>query len=359
MGGDEFAVLQREPADAAETQARVDCLIALLSVPFEIDDRSVFISASIGITLFPDDADHTELLHRNADLAMYCAKTQGRNRCQFFDKSLDDELHRRSSLEQALRELDAGSQFHIAYQPQVDMRSGCVTGVEALLRWNHPNGRLVGPDEFVPILEHSGMIVEVGAWVLRESCRQAMRWRQDGLPPLTLAVNVAAAQFHAGDMPRLVAAVLAETGLTPSWLELEITETGIMHDMRVAADALIALHELGVGLAIDDFGTGYSSLSYLRSCRSIASRSIGASSWTSRRARMPRLSRPPLCALPTICASRWWPKAWRQRRSRSSSARSDAASRRASSTAGRRTRPTSRGCWDDRRCWSAHDERNE
>ena len=108
------------------------------------------------------------------------------------------------------------------------------------------------------------MIVEVGAWVLRESCRQAMRWRQDGLPPLTLAVNVAAAQFHAGDMPRLVAAVLAETGLTPSWLELEITETGIMHDMRVAADALIALHELGVGLAIDDFGTGYSSLSYLR-----------------------------------------------------------------------------------------------
>ena len=144
------------------------------------------------------------------------------------------------------------------------MRSGCVTGVEALLRWNHPNGRVVGPDEFVPILEHSGMIVEVGAWVLRESCRQAMRWRQVGLPPLTMAVNVAAAQFRAIDMPRLVAAVLAETGLTPSWLELEITETGIMHDMRVAGDALIALHELGVGLAIDDFGTGYSSLSYLR-----------------------------------------------------------------------------------------------
>ncbi len=264
MGGDEFALLQREPADAAETRARVERLNALLNAPFEIGGRLVFISASIGITLFPDDADAVELLHRNADLAMYCAKTQGRNRCQFFDKLLNDKLHRRSSLEQALRELDVASQFHIAFQPQVDMRSDCVTGVEALLRWNHPNGRLVGPDEFVPILEQSGMIVDVGAWVLRESCRQAMRWRQVGMPPLTVAVNVAAAQFRAGDMPRLVAAVLAETGLPPSWLELEITETGIMHDMRVAADALIALHQLGVGLAIDDFGTGYSSLSYLR-----------------------------------------------------------------------------------------------
>jgi len=153
MGGDEFAVLQREPADAGETRARVDRLNALLSAPFEIDGASVFISVSIGITLFPDDGDAMELLHRNADLAMYCAKTQGRNRCQFFDEFLNDELHRRSSLEQALRELDAASQFHIAYQPQVDMRSGCVTGVEALLRWNYPNGRLVGPDEFVPILE--------------------------------------------------------------------------------------------------------------------------------------------------------------------------------------------------------------
>ncbi len=264
MGGDEFAVLQREPADTAETRARVDRLIALLGAPFEIGDRSVFISASIGITLFPDDADDEEVLHRNADLAMYRAKTEGRNRCHFFDKLLNDELHRRSCLERALREPSVISQFNIVFQPQVDMRTLRVTGVEALLRWNHPDGGVVGPDEFVPILERSGMIVEVGAWVLRESCRQAMRWRQVSALPLTVAVNVAAAQFRGGDMPRLVAAVLAETGLPPSRLELEITETGIMHDMRVAAETLIALHQQGVGLAIDDFGTGYSSLSYLR-----------------------------------------------------------------------------------------------
>ena len=264
MGGDEFAVLQRDPANAAETRARVERLIALLGEPFAINDRSIFITASIGITLFPDDADDEELLHRNADLAMYRAKIEGRNRCRFFDKALNDELHRRSFLEQALREPSITSQFSIVFQPQVEMRTRRMTGVEALLRWNHPDGKVLGPDEFVPILERSGMIVEVGAWVLRESCRQATRWRQVSALPLTVAVNVAAAQFRAGDMPRLVASVLADTGLPPSRLELEITETGIMHDMRVAADTLIALHQLGAALAIDDFGTGYSSLSYLR-----------------------------------------------------------------------------------------------
>ncbi|HXZ14926.1 MAG TPA: diguanylate cyclase, partial [Roseiarcus sp.] len=190
MGGDEFAVLQRDPANAAETRARVERLIALLGEPFAINDRSIFITASIGITLFPDDADDEELLHRNADLAMYRAKIEGRNRCRFFDKALNDELHRRSFLEQALREPSITSQFSIVFQPQVEMRTRRMTGVEALLRWNHPDGKVLGPDEFVPILERSGMIVEVGAWVLRESCRQATRWRQVSALPLTVAVNV-------------------------------------------------------------------------------------------------------------------------------------------------------------------------
>jgi EAL domain-containing protein (putative c-di-GMP-specific phosphodiesterase class I) len=144
------------------------------------------------------------------------------------------------------------------------VRTGRVTGVEALLRWNHPEHGVVGPDEFIPVAERCGLINQLGTWVLREACRQAKRWDHAGMPPITMAVNVATAQFRGGDVPRLVSEVLAETGLPANRLELEITETGIMQDMRDTADMLGALHQIGVGLAIDDFGTGYSSLSYLR-----------------------------------------------------------------------------------------------
>ena len=146
----------------------------------------------------------------------------------------------------------------------MDLRTLRITGVEALLRWHHPEQGLIPAEEFIPLAERTGMIIDIGAWVLRESCHQAVRWSRAGLPPLTMAVNVATAQFRFGNMPRLVAAVLAETGMAASRLELEITETGIMHDMHVAAETLVNLHQQGVGLAIDDFGTGYSSLSYLR-----------------------------------------------------------------------------------------------
>ncbi len=264
MGGDEFAVLLRDPADLAEIRVRAERLIALFDTPFQIDIRSIFVSASIGITAFPDDGNSVELLRRNADLAMYRAKTDGRHRYHFFDETLNDEAHHRAFVEQALRDPHVMSQLYLAFQPQVDVRTGQVTGVEALLRWNHPTRGLIMPDDFVPILERSGLIIDVGVWLLRESCRQAVRWRQAGLPPLTMAVNVATAQFLAGDMPGVVAGVLAETGLPASQLELEITETGIMQDLRAGVDSLIALHQQGVGLAIDDFGTGYSSLSYLR-----------------------------------------------------------------------------------------------
>jgi diguanylate cyclase (GGDEF)-like protein len=264
MGGDEFAVLLRDPGDVADIRARTERLIALFDAPFQIDVRSIFVGTSIGITVFPDDGDSVELLRRNADLAMYRAKADGRKRYHFFDETLNDEAHRRAFLEQALRDPNVMSQLYLVFQPQVDLHTSQVTGAEALLRWNHPSRGLIMPDEFVPILERSGMIIEVGAWLLRESCQQAMRWCQAGKPPLTVAVNVATSQFLAGDMPRLVAQVLAETGLPGSNLELEITETGIMHDMHAGVDSLLALHQQGVGLAIDDFGTGYSSLSYLR-----------------------------------------------------------------------------------------------
>ncbi len=264
IGGDEFALLQVDPEDAARAGNLGNRLMATLCQPFEVDGRPIFIGASIGITLYPNDADTVELLHRNADLAMYRAKSDGRNRCHFFDETLNQEVHRRALLEQALREPALMNQLEVVYQPQFEARTERLSGSEALLRWTHPEHGMISPQEFIPVAERSGLILDIGTWVLRESCRQAARWRDSGLPQLTVSVNVSTIQFRVGNIPRLVADVLEETGLPASWLELEITESGIMHDMHVAAETLIALHNQGVGLAIDDFGTGYSSLSYLR-----------------------------------------------------------------------------------------------
>ncbi len=265
IGGDEFALLQVDPEDAAQAGELGERLTAALSRPFEVEGRPIFIGASIGITLYPKDAVELELLHRNADLAMYRAKSDGRNRCHFFDETLNQEVHRRALLEQALREPAMLSQLHLVYQPQFEVRSELLSGVEALVRWEHPEHGAIAPQEFIPVAERSGLILDIGTWVLREACKQAAAWHKAGMPRITMSVNVSTLQFRVGNMPELVAEVLRETGLPASWLELEITETGIMHDMHVAAQTLVALHEQGVSLAIDDFGTGYSSLSYLRS----------------------------------------------------------------------------------------------
>jgi len=265
IGGDEFAILLIGIQDCAQASGLGNRLIAALAEPFDVNDQRIFVGASIGITIFPDDAGHLELLHRNADLAMYRAKGNGRNRFQFFDETLHREVNRRSLVEQALREPALMSQLRLVYQPQMDLRINRISGVEALLRWQHPEHGDISPEEFIPIAERSGIIQDIGMWVLRESCQQAVSWSAQGMPKLPVSVNVSTVQFRVGDLPRLVANVLADTGLPASWLELEITETGIMHDMTVAAQTLNALHALGVGLAIDDFGTGYSSLSYLRS----------------------------------------------------------------------------------------------
>jgi len=264
MGGDEFAVLQGGLTDVDDAKALAQRVIEALAQPIEIAGRRLFVGSSVGITVFPGDAEAADMLLRNADLAMYCAKRDGGNMFHFFDTVLNEEAHRRATLEHSLREAIALGQISVAYQEQVAVCSGRVTGVEALLRWQHPEHGIVGPDEFIPVAERCGLINQLGTWVLREACRQAVRWDQAGMPKLTMAVNVATAQFRGGDVPRLVADVLAESGLAPSRLELEITETGIMHDMRDTAEMLGELHRMGIGLAIDDFGTGYSSLSYLR-----------------------------------------------------------------------------------------------
>ncbi len=264
IGGDEFALILPDVAAAAAAVALADHVIAALCEPFEIDARPIFIGASIGVSLFPDDAASEDLLQRHADLALYRAKTDGRNRCHVFDETLNEEVHRRAFLEQALREPAMHRQFQVAYQPQVDLVTNRISGVEALLRWQHPLHGWIWPTEFIPVAERTGMIIDIGEWVLRESCRQAARWRNDGLPPMTVSVNVSALQFRVGNVPALVARILEETGLPADWLELEITETAIMNSAADPAAALVDLHRQGVKLAIDDFGTGYSSLSYLR-----------------------------------------------------------------------------------------------
>jgi diguanylate cyclase (GGDEF)-like protein len=264
IGGDEFALVLPGLADAAAATSYGDRLMAALCRPFEVEGRTIFIGASIGISLFPDDAQTVDQLHRHADLALYRAKGDGRNRCHVFDQTLNDEVHRRAMLEQALREPSLLDQLRIVYQPQIDLHTDRVSGAEALLRWTHPEHGWIWPHEFIPVAERSGLILQIGAWVLRESCRQAARWRAEGLPPLTISVNVSAQQFKVGNIPGLVADILAETGLPGDSLELEITETAIMNHSNNPAEALVALHAMGVHVAIDDFGTGYSSLSYLR-----------------------------------------------------------------------------------------------
>jgi diguanylate cyclase (GGDEF)-like protein len=264
LGGDEFAIMQAGIQDTAQACALGDRLVSALKEPFLIEDRPVFIGASVGITIYPHDAAVLEILHRNADLAMYRAKSSGRDRAHLFDESLNKEVGRRSSLEQAMKEPLFLRQLNLVFQPQVHLGRQQVTGFEALIRWEHPQFGSIAPSEFIPLAERSGAINTIGSWLLLESCRRATEWPDSVLQNCTVAVNVAAAQFRNGDLPRLVRDVLAETGLPAASLELELTETGIMHDMRGAVTALKAINQLGVKLALDDFGTGYSSLSYLR-----------------------------------------------------------------------------------------------
>jgi len=264
IGGDEFALIMTDSPTAMSASALASRLIAAIGRPFEVYGRPIFVGASVGVSLFPADADTVDLLHRHADLALYRAKTDGRNRCQVYDQTLNEEVQRRTMLEQALREPAVFDQLRVMFQPQIDLHANQVSGAEALLRWHHPVYGPIWPQEFIPIAERTGLILPIGAWVLRESCRHAASWRAAGRPALGVSVNVSALQFRTGNIPGLVADVLAETGLPGEALELEITETAVMNHAADQVSDLLELSRMGVRLAIDDFGTGYSSLSYLR-----------------------------------------------------------------------------------------------
>jgi diguanylate cyclase (GGDEF)-like protein/PAS domain S-box-containing protein len=264
QGGDEFVILLSEishPEDAATSAKKI---LLSLSAPHSIAGQDLRVDGSIGISVYPGDGEDAETLIKNADTAMYHAKENGRNNFQFFKADMNLRAVERQSLEGNLREALAREEFLLHYQPKVNLDTGEITGVEALIRWQHPDRGLVAPAQFVPIAEDCGLILPIGRWVLREACRQAREWQEAGLPFNRISVNVSAAEFRSKNFLAEVSTSLKETGLEARYLDLELTESVLMHHAESSAAILHALKEIGVHLAVDDFGTGYSSLSYLQ-----------------------------------------------------------------------------------------------
>src|ERR1700674_3464954 len=264
LGGDEFVVLlsQVEHADDAAISARKT--LRALTAPHTIDNKSLDINVSIGVSTYPSDGQDAESLINRADNAMYEAKQRGRNNYQFFRHEMHAQLAERQSLEADLRYALGRDEFVLHYQPILDLQTGQIKGVEALIRWLHPQRGLIYPEQFVPVAEECGLILGIGRWVLLEACKQARAWLDAGLGIVPVSVNVSATEFGAEDFLSGVRAVLIATGVEPQNLELELTESVLMHDAEAAVVTLIKLKAMGVQVAIDDFGTGYSSFTYLR-----------------------------------------------------------------------------------------------
>jgi len=265
LGGDQFALVQadiEQPYEAAELAQNI---LDDLEAPFAVDGEEIRLRATIGITLFPEDGDSTEKLLQKAEQTMTLAKTRSRNRYQFYIASVDSEMRRRRELEKDLREALVRNQFHLVYQPQISYRDQRVVGVEALIRWIHPEHGFVPPDQFIPLAEQNGTIIAIGEWVLDQACKQLREWHDQGFTDLRMAVNLSTVQLHHSELPRVVNNLLQIYRLPPRSLELEVTETGLMEDISTAAQHLLSLRRSGALIAIDDFGTGYSSLSYLKS----------------------------------------------------------------------------------------------
>jgi diguanylate cyclase (GGDEF)-like protein len=264
QGGDEFVILLTDIRDPAIVSRIAQEILAAIAEPFEIDGTSLTTTFSIGISLFPADGENFDTLLKQADSALYQAKDAGRNTYSFFSTQMNVDAMARMQLQNSLRAAIRNNEFKLHYQPQVDIGNGRIVGVEALIRWLRPDGVLVPPSDFIPAAEQSGLIIPIGEWVMREACRQAANWRLAGLPPVKMAVNLSAVQLKRGNIVETVSAALEYSGLPPSWLELELTESVLVHDVDAVMRTLGALKELGVQLSIDDFGTGYSSLSYLK-----------------------------------------------------------------------------------------------
>jgi diguanylate cyclase (GGDEF)-like protein/PAS domain S-box-containing protein len=264
QGGDEFVVLLWEVRHSEDAAVTAQKILQAVREPHQIDQHELHITASIGIVTYPDEGLDAETLMKKADFAMYHAKDSGRDCFQFFNSEMNARAVERQSLEDHLRYAIEREQLLLHYQPKINLATGGITGIEALLRWRHPDRGLIPPGHFIAIAEECGLIVPIGRWVLREACRQAQVWKTAGLSPVCIAVNISAVELRTSGFAAGVRDILAETGLPPHCLELELTETALIEDSRSTADVLRELKEIGVLLALDDFGTGYSSLSYLK-----------------------------------------------------------------------------------------------
>jgi len=262
-GGDEFVILlanERRPQDAAHAAEKI---LAALSAPFRIDNQELHTSTSIGIGAFPQDGTNAAALITNADTAMYHAKELGRNNYQFFRQDMNTRAVERQLVETSLRRALEHGEFALYYQPKVDLQTDRITGVEALLRWKHPEWGLVMPERFITIAEECGLIVPIGRWVVGEACAQMVRWRNTGMPDVSVAVNISALEFRHRDFFTHALAIFDATGVDRTHVQLELTESVLMHDVAASAHLLVKFKAMGVQIVVDDFGTGYSSLSYL------------------------------------------------------------------------------------------------
>ncbi|MDP1708893.1 MAG: EAL domain-containing protein [Gammaproteobacteria bacterium] len=265
-GGDEFMFILSELDNAQDAAGIARKILDVLADPFVLDNNECFISASIGISLYPSDGGDSATLVKNADTALHHVKRQGRNNYQYYAEEMNAKALQRLTLESSMRHALERNEFVLYYQPQLDLESGGIIGVEALLRWQSPERGLVAPAEFIPLLEETGLIVPVGEWVLRSACAQNKAWQTEGLAPIRVSVNLSALQFRQPDFAATITRILQETGLDPSWegLEMELTESLLVDNVEETIKTLHQLRAMRVKVSIDDFGTGYSSLTYLK-----------------------------------------------------------------------------------------------
>jgi diguanylate cyclase (GGDEF)-like protein len=259
-GGDEFVIVQAPITDPAEATALAERIIELMSEPFDIDGHQAVIGASVGIAVGPGDGLRPDRLLRNADLALYRAKGDGRGTFRFFEPAMDLQMQTRRVMEQDMRKALPAGEFELYYQPVLNLSSNEISGFEALIRWNHPKQGLVSPATFIPLAEEIGFIVPIGEWVIRQACTTAAQWPEH----LHVAINISAVQFRSPGLMQVIVGALAASGLAPTRLEIEITETVLLHNRDTTLAVLHQLRALGVRIAMDDFGTGYSSLTYLQ-----------------------------------------------------------------------------------------------
>jgi diguanylate cyclase (GGDEF)-like protein len=264
LGGDEFVVILNDQASEEVIFRAMQRIMLEVSQPMMIEGKELYVTCSAGISLYPQDGADVDTLLKNADAAMYRAKDGGRNNFQFFTSEMNERINERLSLENALRRALERKEFLLHFQQKIDLATGAISGAEALVRWSHPELGLLRPERFIPLAEETGLIVQIGEWVIRETCRQIRAWLDRGLEPGLVSVNLSARQFRQDGLVRTVSRILEETGIDSRHLEIELTESMVMHSVNTAIATLHGLKSLGIALSVDDFGTGYSSLAYLK-----------------------------------------------------------------------------------------------